>query len=57
VAEEGDDEVLQLEEGTREVRDHLAEEKVAHGLSSPWGATQNAAISEGFPAMALGEGW
>jgi hypothetical protein len=36
-AEEGGDEVLQLEEGTREVRDHLVEEKGARESSSPWG--------------------
>jgi hypothetical protein len=37
VAGEGGDEVLQLEEGMREVRDHLAEEKGARGSSSLWG--------------------
>jgi hypothetical protein len=36
VAEEGGDEVLQLEEETEEVRDHPAEEKGKRGSSSPW---------------------
>jgi hypothetical protein len=36
-AREGIDDVLQLEEGMREVRGHLAKEKVVHGSSSPWG--------------------
>jgi hypothetical protein len=38
VAGDSGDEVLQLEEGKREVREHLAEEKVARGSSSKgWG--------------------
>jgi hypothetical protein len=38
VAGDSGDEVLQLEEGKREVREHLAEEKVARGSSSNgWG--------------------
>jgi hypothetical protein len=38
VAGDSGDEVLLLEEGMREVREHLAEEKVARGSSSKgWG--------------------
>jgi hypothetical protein len=45
VAGEGGDDVLQLEEETGEVRDHLDEEKGARGLSSPWGGGMVVAIA------------
>jgi hypothetical protein len=50
-AGEGINEVLHLEEGTREVRDHLAEEKVLRRSSSPWGKNGSSGSSK------CGEEW
>jgi hypothetical protein len=45
-AGEGGGEVLQLEEGTREVRDHLAKEKGVRESKSPWWGGMAAAVAD-----------